>query len=150
MAIFHIIRLKLSPNTRRMSRNPSVAKLVKRQANKIFIRTSSQSIRATRLLERLHTNLVWPVRPATRYKYQLVATDDFSRYAVIKPLQTKDEIVTALAEIINTLEKASINAAAQIQADWGGEFPNKELTTELKQRRRILTKRSPGTVKQMP
>jgi len=50
------------------------------------------------------------------------------RYVVTK---TKDETADKLIEIINALEKAS---TYQVQADWGGEFRNKALAAELKQR----------------
>jgi len=49
-----------------------------------------------------------------------------------KPLKTKDETI---AEIINILENATDPQynVKFIQADWGGEFHNKDLQTELRQ-----------------
>ena len=94
-------------------------------------------IRTTRPLERLHADLVGPIKPttpSTQYKYLLVMTDDFSRYVATMPISTKDETTDALIEIINVLEKATIHQVSQIQADWGGEFRNKALASELKQR----------------
>ena len=53
---------------------------------------------------------------------------------VTKPLRTKDETAKALITRINALEKAVVHKVSQIQADWGGEFRNKELGKELTQR----------------
>jgi len=51
-----------------------------------------------------------------------------------KPLRTKEETTDALVEIINILEKAAEYPVKLIQADWGGEFRNKGLQAELRQR----------------
>ena len=75
-----------------------------------------------------------PVTAPTQYKYLLVVTDDYSRYVITKPIRTKDETTNELIAIINALEKATTHHVAQIQADWGGEFRNKELAKELQQR----------------
>jgi transposase InsO family protein len=94
-------------------------------------------IRRTRPLERLHTDIVRPIKPTTarkRYRYLLVVTNDFSRYISVRPLKEKNDARNTLIEIVNTLEKAINNQylVAQIQADWGGEFRNKRLEEELK------------------
>ena len=54
----------------------------------------------------------------------------------VKPLKTKDETANALVEIVNILEKATDPQynVKFIQVDWGGEFHNKDLQTELRQR----------------
>jgi len=51
-----------------------------------------------------------------------------------KPLKTKDKTTNALVETINILEKAAEHLVKMIQADWGGEFRNKDLQIELRQR----------------
>ena len=94
-------------------------------------------IRTTAPLERLHCDLVGPVKPHTpekQFQYLLLVTDDYSRYMSAKPLRTKDETADALVEIINILEKATELPVKMIQADWGGEFRNKDLQIELRQR----------------
>ena len=94
-------------------------------------------IRTKQPLERLHCDLVGPIKPATlgkQYQYLLVVTDDYTRYMSVKLLKTKDETTNALVEVLNILEKASEYPAKMIQADWGGEFHNKDLQTELRQR----------------
>jgi len=94
-------------------------------------------IRTTKPLEWIHCDLVGPIKPpmpAKQYQYLLVVIDDYSQYISGKPLHTKDETIDALIEIINYLEKASEYSVKNIQADWGGEFQNKNLQTELRQR----------------
>ena len=96
-----------------------------------------EGIRTSRPLERLHADLVGPIRPitpSTQYRYLLVVTDDYSRYVTTTPIKTKDETGEKLIHTINALEKATIHHVSQIQADWGGEFRNKELSAELRQR----------------
>ena len=75
-----------------------------------------------------------PPTPAKQFQYLLVVIDDYSRYISGKPVRTKDEITDTLIEIINILEKASEYPVKHIQADWRGEFRNKDLQTELWQR----------------
>lgn len=60
--------------------------------------------------------------------------DDYSRYLVTKLLRKKSDAGNALIEVINQLEAAINLRVSQIQADWGGEFRNKGLQEELKQR----------------
>jgi len=54
----------------------------------------------------------------------------------IKPLRTKDETANALVEIVNILENATDPQynVKFIKANRGGEFHNKDLQTELRQR----------------
>ena len=96
-----------------------------------------EGIRTQRPLERIHADLVGPIKPitpSTQYQYLLVVTDDFTGYMATTPLKTKNETTDKLVSIINALEKATNHNVLQIQADWGGEFRNKELATEVKQR----------------
>jgi len=77
-------------------------------------------IRTTKPLERIHCDLVGPIKPPTpgkQYQYLLVVTDDYSRYMSAKLLCTKDKTTDALVEIINILEKASEHSVKYIQAD---------------------------------
>jgi len=50
-------------------------------------------VRATRPLEIIHSDLVGPIRPATfdKKRYFMTFLDDFTHYAVVCLLQTKDE-----------------------------------------------------------
>jgi len=78
-------------------------------------------IRTKQPLERLHCDLVGPIKPATpgkQYQYLLVVTDDYTRSMSAKPLRIKDETTNALVEIVNILEKASQHPVKMSQADW--------------------------------
>jgi transposase InsO family protein len=54
--------------------------------------------------------------------------DDFSRYCTAIPLKNKvgSEVATALMKFIEQLETMTKQKVSQIQADWGGEFRNKD------------------------
>jgi hypothetical protein len=95
-----------------------------------------QPIRISRVVERLHCNLVGPINPITpgnQYKCLLVATDDYSCYTIVKLIKTKDRAASALVNITNILEVTTSQRVQQVQVDWGGEFRNKVLETELTQ-----------------
>jgi len=109
------------------------------KARKSNTHNSVSSIRTKQPLERLHCDLVEPIKPPTlgkQHQYLLVVTDDYTRYMSAKPLRTKDETAYALVEIVNILEKATNPQynVKFIQADWEVEFHNKDLQTELRQR----------------
>jgi len=99
--------------------------------------------RATKLLERIHVDLIGPIdtpTPGKQNKYLMMMVEDHSRYMVTHAIPTKGNAEDAFIVIINKLEKAVSSAherpihLSQIQADWGGEFRNSKLITELNQR----------------
>jgi len=99
--------------------------------------------RATKLLERIHVDLIGPMdtsTPGKQHKYLMMIVEDYSRYMLTHAIPTKKDAGDALIVIINKLEKAVSSAherpihLSQIQADWGGEFRNSKLITELNQR----------------
>jgi hypothetical protein len=66
-------------------------------------------IQPSRLLDRLHANLVGPINPMTpgkQFKYLLIVTDDFSRYVTTKLLQQKLNTTKGLIKIIDAFEAA--------------------------------------------
>jgi transposase InsO family protein len=86
----------------------------------------AQSIRTKRILQRIHADLVESFRIEARgYRHILVVMDDFSRYCIAIPLKNKvgSEVATVLIEQLETMTKQKVS---QIQADWGGEFRNKD------------------------
>jgi len=98
--------------------------------------------RATKLLERIHVDLIGPMdtpTPVKQNKYLMMIVDDHSRYMLTHAIPTKGDAGDALIIIINKLEKAVSSVherpiqLSQIQADWGGEFRNSKLITELNQ-----------------
>jgi transposase InsO family protein len=64
---------------------------------------------------------------ARGHRYILVM-DDFSRYCTAIPLKNKvgSEAATVLMKFIEQLETMTKQKVSQIQADWGGEFRNKD------------------------
>jgi len=67
----------------------------------------NQTIRMKNPLERIHADLIGPIKPVTlgnQYQYLLVVVDDFSQYVLVKPLKKKSKAGDALIEIINLLE----------------------------------------------
>ena len=96
-----------------------------------------KTIRTTKPLERIHADLIGPIKPVTpgnQYQYLLVVVDDFTRYVSVKPLRNKSNAAKALVDIMNKLENSTNLRTRQVQADWGGEFQSKELAIELEQR----------------
>jgi len=75
-------------------------------------------IRAKQPLERIHCDLVGPIKsptPGNQYQYLLVITDDYTRYMSAKPLKTKDETTKVLVEIVNILERAAEHPVKMIK-----------------------------------
>ena len=140
--------LQMLPECPKLETKPRCEACEKGKATKPPARNQGKNgtIRTSKPLERLHADLVGPMKPitpSTQYRCLLVTTDDVSQYVVTKPIRTKNETTDALVEIINALEKATTHQVSQVQADWGGEFRNKELSTELKQRGIILKETMP-------
>lgn len=128
--------LKTLPECAKIKKKPRCEACEKGKTTKPAAKRDG-TIRTSKLLERLHTDLVGPIKPVTpskQYRYLLVVTDDFSRCVTTTTLRTNDETTDKLISIINALEQATIHHVTQIQADWGGEFHNKDLSMELKQR----------------
>jgi hypothetical protein len=62
------------------------------------------------------------------YQYILVVMDVFSQYCTAIPLKNNvgSEVATALMKFIEQLETITKQKVSQIQADWEGEFRNKD------------------------
>jgi len=108
-----------------------------RKATKPSAPKRPQEPRSTRIMERIHADLIRPIKPSTpskEYKYLLNVIEDHSRYIITKPLRTKKDTRQAFINIINAMEAATNLRISQIQANWGGEFRNQDLEAELQQR----------------
>lgn len=133
------------------AQNPRYEPCQKGKATKPPARTDQKrgknSIRTSQPLERLHADLVVPINPMTpgkQYRYLLVIVDDYSRYMVVKALQKKSQTREVLMSIITSLETAcNYGKVKAVQADWGGEFRNKELEEELRQRDTLMKETVP-------
>ena len=82
-------------------------------------------IRTTRVLERIHANLIGPLSNEwLGKKYILTILDDYSRYCTAIPIQDKTHASEKTKEWILALETTTGNKTAYIQTDWGTEFNN--------------------------
>jgi len=107
------------------------------KATKPSTSKQSQELQSTRLIERIHADLIGPIKPSTlskEYKYLLNIIEDYSRYITVIPLRAKKDAGNVLIKVINEMEAATNLHLSKIQADWGGEFRNQELEIELQQR----------------
>jgi len=78
-------------------------------------------------MEWLHANLIGPIKPVTpskEYKYLLNIIEDYSRYMMVIPLQTKIAASSALIKTINEMEAVTNLQLSKLQADQRGEFRN--------------------------
>jgi transposase InsO family protein len=68
------------------------------------------------------------------YRYLLVVVDQFSKYAWVEPLRTKDKkaVIKALGKIFTRIRKKWKGKVRSIQSDNGSEFVNKDMTNFLR------------------
>jgi hypothetical protein len=72
-------------------------------------RKTIQKIRTTRPFERIHADLIGPIKPVApgnQFKYLLTTMGDFSRYVVTKPIKMKSDTMDAPIEIIDVFKTA--------------------------------------------
>jgi transposase InsO family protein len=94
-----------------------------------------KGVRTTKILQRIHADLIGPIIPESRgYKYLLTIADEYSRYNMAIPLKKKNEAGSKLLEAISTLERVTDESVQEVQADWGKEFQRNEFQGELRQR----------------
>ena len=80
-------------------------------------------IRTTKILERIHADLIGPLsKEWLGKKYILTIMDDFSRYCTAIPIRDKTHASDKTKEWILALENITGNKTAFIQTDWGTEF----------------------------
>jgi len=79
-----------------------------------------QEPQSTRLIERIHADLIGPIKPSTlskEYKYLLNIIEDYSRYITVIPLRAKKDAGNALIKVINEMEAATNLRLSKIQAN---------------------------------
>ena len=92
-------------------------------------------IRSEQPLERIHADLIGPFsKEWLGKKYALTMMDDYSRYCIAIPIRSKSDSKEHVKEWIKILENQIPNKVRSIQADWGGEFRNHDLTKWCKKR----------------
>ena len=81
------------------------------------------SIRTTRVLERIHADLIGPLsKEWLGKKYILTILDDYSRYCTAIPIRDKTHASDKTKEWILALENITGKTTVFIQTDWGTEF----------------------------
>ena len=82
-------------------------------------------IRTTKVLERIHADLIGPLsKEWLGKKYILTIMDDFSRYCTAIPIHDKTQASEKTKEWILAMENITNNKTVFIQTDWGTEFNN--------------------------
>ena len=76
--------------------------------------------------------------------------DDFSRYCIAIAIHAKSDTTEKVTEWINLLENQTSYKVQGIQADWGREFCNQDLTKWCKKRGIELKETVPIIAKPMP
>lgn len=86
----------------------------------------SRRERATEVLERVHIDLVGPVRPTTfgGSRYFMLCRDEFSTYMHVYMMPSKDYVKTHLKEYINRAGAQSHRRVRITRSDNGSEFRN--------------------------
>jgi transposase InsO family protein len=80
--------------------------------------------RAQHPLDLWHTDLMRPFTPmsAGRSQYLLTAMDDYSGFAVVRPLQYKSDASLALKQVVLLWERQLDKKVKCVRSDRGGEF----------------------------
>ena len=88
--------------------------------------TALEKIGSTAPLQLLHMDLWGPCRTVSAggARYLLTVTDDYSRYATIYPLKTKDQAIDAFRVYVNQWENQLNSTVRRIRTDNGLEFCN--------------------------
>ena len=96
----------------------------------------STAQRTTRCLQLVHSDVCGPVRVPSlndEFRYLLTFIDDFSRYAVVYLMRTRDEVLRHFRTYKAWAEKATGQQIATLRTDGGGEFVSGEFSAYLRQ-----------------
>lgn len=85
--------------------------------------------RAEKIMDLWHTDLIGPVRPATKggKNYIMTVIDDYSRFVFVSLLYEKGEAANELIKLIKQKENGTGMKLKAIRSDNGGEFNSKNL-----------------------
>ena len=125
--------LKSMPEGQKYQRKtaPKCEAYIAGKSTKPPARKTEKPIRSERPLEKIRADLIGPFsKEWLGKKYVLTAMDDYTRYCTAIPIKAKSDTKGALRVWIKMLEtQCSPQIVTQLQADWGGEFRNTELST---------------------
>lgn len=103
--------------------------------------------RAERPNQIIHTDLCGPIDPATwdNKRYALTLMDDFTHYAVVQLLESKDEVFGFIQDFVLEVEAMQNLRVSVIRSDNGGEYTSKEMKNWCRGRGIILNYTIPYT-----
>ena len=87
--------------------------------------------RSTRPLASVHTDVVgpMPVEPCSWSHYILTFIDDFSGYALVAFICTKDAVPQHFHSMVSWAETSTGHTLTSVRSDRGGEFLGRDLQT---------------------
>ena len=96
---------------------------------------SSNSARATKPLELVHTDVCGPINPAAfdGNRYFVVFVDDFSKFCVVYLLKERAMVFECFKEFKNFMEVRLNTRIKSLMSDNGGEYVSSEFETYLKE-----------------
>lgn len=85
--------------------------------------------RATTTLERLHVDLVGPIKPLSLggRAYFITIKDEFSSYLFARPIVTKADVWKDIKQLLDEIEALTHQRAKIIRSDNGSEFKNQDM-----------------------
>ena len=97
-------------------------------------KTRGTEVQSNQSLDQIHADLIGPFKEWLGKTYALTMMDDFSRYCIAIPIHAKSDTKEKVKKWINLLENQTPHKVRSIQADWGGEFRNHDLTKWCRKR----------------
>ena len=89
---------------------------------------------ASKPFERIHSDLKsFPVESYHRYKYFISFLDDYSSYAWVVCIRTKDAAISALRNFVAMVQTQYDSKIVEWMSDAGGEYKSDEFITALKE-----------------
>lgn len=89
--------------------------------------------KASRVLGRVHTDLIGPIQEAfDNSRYIFIAIDEYSKFMCVKALQNKSDARNALRDAISAMEARSGQEANIVRSDKGKEYTNNDNARGLK------------------
>lgn len=84
----------------------------------------SKTSRSTRVLELIHTDVCGPITPTSRdgNKYFVTFVDDFSRFVMVYPIKSKDEVFNCFKDYEAKVTSLFGKRISKLKCDNGGEY----------------------------
>ena len=100
-----------------------------------FKSSENRSTRSTELIERIYSDLMGPMEPASigGHRYAYVFTCDYTGHVWTYFLKSKDQSLKTFRAFVLTIEKLTGHAIKYFRSDRGGEFMSAEFSTFLEE-----------------